>query len=212
MHGFQQFYGQDTITPAFPYDFTVDPDGLKKGRNNLPVAANFFFYNKIGNIAFIGFSNAHAAPTQQKYFDEACTWASQSNPASVVLLGHWNEDGLGCDANSSVPSVANQLIMNPLCSSIKNKLTYFVGHTHCNEVVIPDIGFMIGAQGMSDTSCQNEFGFSIVDTTANSFKVYYFPLQVLNKYDHYNVILECIRANGISGCYHMAELWSNQPF
>ena len=93
-----QFYGQDTIASkssdtAAPFDFQNDPDGPNKGRNNLPVASNFFFYHKIGNVAFIGYSGGHSYESQIGFFDEACTWATSTNPSSVVLLNHWNDAG-----------------------------------------------------------------------------------------------------------------------
>lgn len=43
----------------------------------------------------IGFSGAHTFDSQTALFDEACTWAQESNPAVVLLLTHWNSDGKG---------------------------------------------------------------------------------------------------------------------
>lgn len=56
-NGFMQFYGQDTIaaTDASPYDFSVNPDAASEDKaENLPSAANYFFYNQVGNTGFIG--------------------------------------------------------------------------------------------------------------------------------------------------------------
>ena len=49
-----QFYGQDVLASkasekADPFDFSVDPDVTKGG---LPVASNFFFYNKVCNFMY----------------------------------------------------------------------------------------------------------------------------------------------------------------
>jgi hypothetical protein len=60
-NGFMQFYGQDTIaaTAAAPFDYTNNPDAnpdtdRADKAENLPAASNYFFYNQVGNTAFIG--------------------------------------------------------------------------------------------------------------------------------------------------------------
>lgn len=56
-NGFMQFYGQDTIaaSTASPYDFTNNPDSSSAdAAENLPASSNYFFYNQVGNTAFIG--------------------------------------------------------------------------------------------------------------------------------------------------------------
>jgi len=83
-NGFFQFYGQDTASKSFPYDFSVDPD-LDPDAEKLPPAENFFWYNKIGNTAFIGFSGAHSYASMSTLIDEACAWAAETNPSLVVL-------------------------------------------------------------------------------------------------------------------------------
>lgn len=64
-------------------------------------------------------------------------------------MGHWNEDGLGCSADMTTPTVYSTLKSEPKCAGIADKLKYFEGHAHCNEVVEKDVGFMVGANGMS---------------------------------------------------------------
>ena len=152
--GFMQFYGMDVIASAgsekaAPFDFSVDPDGANKGRNNLAHVSNFMFYNKVGNVGFIGFSGAHSFASQQAYFTEACTWASAANPDVLLLLGHWNNDGDGCDG-ASAPEVYAQLAALPACAPVSKRMKYFMGHKHCNIVTEPNVGFMVGALGMGD--------------------------------------------------------------
>jgi hypothetical protein len=59
-NGFMQFYAQDTIaaSASSPFDFANNPDKETDDRNeaaeNLPTASNYFFYNQVGNTAFIG--------------------------------------------------------------------------------------------------------------------------------------------------------------
>ena len=215
--GFMQFYGMDVIASAAsdvsaPFDLSVDPDGPNKGRNNLPTASNFMFYNKLGNVGFIGFSGAHSLDSQVAYFTEACTWAAKENPDVLLLLGHWNNDGYGCETGMSAPQLYDELAALPACAPVAKRMKYFMGHKHCNIVTEPDVGFMVGALGMSDSSdCGGVFGFPIVDTTGGAFKVYYFPIQD-SKTDNYDAILSCVRSSGVSGCYHLATQWSFQEF
>lgn len=216
--GFMQFYGQDVIAAkasdvAMPYDLSVDPDGDSKGRNNLPPGSNFMFYNKVGNVAFIGFSGAHSFESQLGYFEEACSWASAENADAVLLLGHWDTDNNGCPSEMSTPALYSELLALPACASIAGKMKYFMGHKHCNMVTDPDVGFMVGAMGMADSSsCGGTFGLPVVDTTEGSFKVYYFPLARTDGFDNYDAVLNCVRTSGVSQCYHLATVWTSRPF
>jgi hypothetical protein len=212
-NGFIQFYGQDTAaaTATSPFDFSVNPD-VNKGAENLPPASNFFFYNKVGNTAFIGYSGAHTFASMQAHFNDACTWVSEANPAVLLLLGHWNSDGDGCESEATVPMIYSEIANLPACAPVKDKIKYFMGHKHCNIVTEKDTGFMVGAMGMSDhDECGGAFGIPIVDTTGGTFKVYYFPIAQANKFDNYETILSCVRQNGVSGCYHLATLWAETP-
>ncbi len=130
------------------------------------------------------------------------------------LEGHWNSKGDGCSADATVPAVYSELYQLPACQAVKSKMKYFMGHKHCNYVTAPEVGFMIGGLGMSDSSCAPIFGFSVVDTTANQVNIYYFPVQQVDEtddtYDNYDTILNCVEANGVSGCYSLAQKWSFQ--
>ena len=156
------------------------------------------------------------------YFTEACSWASSNADTidALLILGHWNSDGDGCDSLSPVPMVFTEMAALPECAAVKDKLKYFMGHKHCNIITEKDVGFMVGAQGMSDaTECGGTYGIPVVDTTGGTFKVYYFPIaqaKTLKKrdvvtFDNYDSILSCVKTNGITGCYHLADLWAETP-
>ena len=101
----------------------------------------------------------------------------------------------------------------PACQPIASKMRYFVGHEHCNLVMEANVGFMVGANGMSDSRCGAEYGFSVLDTTGGDYKVYYFPVyDVANNIDNYEATISCIQENGVSGCYHLATLWAATPY
>lgn len=190
-----------------PYDFTANPD-VSPNANNIPPASDFFWYNKIGNTAFIAFSGAHSYQQTLPYFEEACQWASTANADAVVLLGHWNSDGDGCESDMTVQSVYSELMSLKSCAPISSKLKYFVGHKHCNIVLEDKVGFMVGGQGMGDaTACGGSFGIPVVDTTGGSFKVYFFPIAQANAFDNYDTVLNCIKSSGVSKCYHLATQW-----
>ena len=80
-----------------------------------------------------------------------------------------------------------------------------------NTVTSPDLGFMVGAMGMMDASCTGQFGIPVLDTFDGKLNVYYFPINELNSYDNYDKIVSCFQERGISGCYHLATLWSSTP-
>lgn len=207
-----------TSKSATPYDFSADPrhifnDG--KGKY-LAKFSNFFFYNTIGNVGFIGFSGAYNYETTGKvYFEEACEYFAGRDDAKVVLLlGHWHKPDRG-SPDMSTPEVYANLMSLDACKPVASRLRYVEGHQHCNQVMEADVGFMVGGNGMPDKSdCSGEFGFPIFDSTGATFNVYYFPFQSLginnsSAFDNFDAIYECVRQNGISGCYHMARLWSS---
>eukprot|EP00595_Chromulina_sp_UTEXLB2642_P001464 CAMPEP_0196765534 /NCGR_PEP_ID=MMETSP1095-20130614/9517_1 /TAXON_ID=96789 ORGANISM="Chromulina nebulosa, Strain UTEXLB2642" /NCGR_SAMPLE_ID=MMETSP1095 /ASSEMBLY_ACC=CAM_ASM_000446 /LENGTH=405 /DNA_ID=CAMNT_0042123769 /DNA_START=200 /DNA_END=1417 /DNA_ORIENTATION=- len=214
-NGFMQFYGQDVIASTqldTPYDFSINPDESSSRSGSITAASNFFSYNKLGNIAFIGYSGAYDFTELSSYFVEACEWADSNEDIDVILLlGHWNSDGDGCPSDATVPITYQQLQSLSSCSSSISKMRYFMGHEHCNMITEPDIGFMVGAQGMSDTKCSGQFGIPVVDSTNGTFNVYYFPINELNSFDNYDETLACFQEKGVSGCYDLATLWSTTP-
>mmetsp|Transcript_10997 Transcript_10997/g.16760 ORF Transcript_10997/g.16760 Transcript_10997/m.16760 type:complete len:515 (-) Transcript_10997:175-1719(-) len=217
-NGFMQFYAQDVaaseVDPTVPFDFSKDPDAPDTNAENLPPASNYFYYNQVGNVGFIGYSGAHTWEESEGYFTEACTWASSTPGIStLLLLGHWNSDGDGCDSEMTVPEVYKSIASLPACEPVASKMRYMLGHKHCNMVMEEGAGFMVGGIGMSDYQCGGDFGIPVVDTTGGSFKVYYFPVQgawPTDKVDNYNEVLSCITENGVSGCYHLAVEWANE--
>jgi hypothetical protein len=79
----------------------------------------------------------------------------------------------------------------------------------------PDVGFMVGAMGMGPSvGCDDSFGIPVLDTTDDQFQMYYFPITSINPkngYDNYEETLSCFQDNGVSGCYHLANVWSYTP-
>jgi hypothetical protein len=62
-------------------------------RNNIPKSSDYFFYNKMGNVGFIGYSGAYSFDDMKNYFSEACSWAAEDTSLDVLLLvGHWNNE------------------------------------------------------------------------------------------------------------------------
>lgn len=145
-----QMYAQDVIASvqaeqsgsSSPYDFSHNPDSPAEA-TNIPPASDFFFYYLLGNTAFIGYSGAHTYEETLPYLEESCLWAQSVNPASIVLLGHWNNEGYGCEDVMTVPNLYNELKSIPACQPIASKMKYFMGHQHCNHIVEEDVGFMV---------------------------------------------------------------------
>lgn len=145
-NGFMQYYGQDvaaSVESSEPYDFSVNPDAEDATAFSIPSAKNYFFYNQVGNTAFIGFSGAHSFDEMTPMFEEACTWAAAANPDVILLLGHWNHIGLGCSEGSTVPQAYDNIASLEACKAIVPKLQYVMGHEHCNMVTEPDLGYMV---------------------------------------------------------------------
>jgi len=81
---------------------------------------------------------------------------------------------------------------------------------------------MVGSNGMTDSldMSTNEWGVTIVDTAATTFKVYYFPLvgitssskqtsDAVVSFDNYQTVLDCFKNKGVRGCYSLAKGWTN---
>lgn len=221
-NGYMQFYGQDVYASTasnVPYDFSIDPDvdqKFKLNAYNMPEAKNFFTYNKIGNIGMVSFSGAHLYSDQRGMFDEACAWLTESNPAVIFLLGHWNTPADGC-VDTTVPMIYKKLQDMSTCSAVKDRMKYFQGHTHCNTVVEKDIGYMVGGNGKEWSSkgegiCENEFGIPFIDTKDSTFSIHYFPISNTVDPDLYDNLISCINTEGsIRGCYHLSETWAEIP-
>jgi len=76
----------------------------------------------IHSISNLSFSTVRTVRTQ--YFEEACSWAAnEKTPLSaVVLVGHWNTPGDGCEGGLSVPSAYQKLLTLNACKPIASKV------------------------------------------------------------------------------------------
>jgi len=219
MTGFYQWYAQDTAAslaaPLIPYDYSVNVAAPDATAHTLPPATNLFTYHKLGNIVFIGFSGAHEYKAQESLFVDACNYAVSAGADAVLLQGHWDVPGDGAPEGASVPEVFELIKALPSCQPIASKMKYFEGHKHCNVVKEADVGFMVGAQGMSDSSdCGGVFGIPVVDTTDGRFRVYYFEIN--NEKvgsDYFEETLKCFADKGVSSCYDLPSVvkWADVP-
>jgi len=234
-NGFMQWYGQDTAaargqlagesTSEAPYDFSVSPDeGYVRGAvlgGNLVEPSNTFFYNQIGNVAFIGYAGVYDLATLEGQMTEACAWLpTQPGIELAVMLGHWDKGGDGATDATAVPGLYDRARSFPGCSELdeQGKLKMFMGHTHCNEVAPHgniDTGFMVAGMGMG--GCGN-YGVPILDTTGGFVRVWYFPIveappfvHPVNASDSFNEVSRCVTRNGWRQCTHLAQLWLEQP-
>jgi hypothetical protein len=266
-----QMYGQDVIASLqaepTPYDFSHNPDSPAEA-TNIPPASDFFWsaaqpsravpsphwhrrYYQLGNTAFIGYSGAHTYEETLPYLEESCTWAQSVNPASIVLLGHWNNEGYGCEDLMTVPNLYTELKSVPACQPLVSKMKYFMGHQHCNHIVEQDVGYMVCpsplrsmtaslnthrsvAKAWATSSAVETLAFLFLtppvrlcfplwlsvsvslsrpsithSPTGGRFKVYFFPIQAHRGYTYYQDTVKCFRDNGVSGCYHLAQVWAD---
>ena len=221
--GFMQYYGQDTMSslntsrPNQEYlDFSTHAsDHLfpLKLRQPIPHHKNYFFYNMVGNIGFLGYSGAHKWLHTEQDFQEGCRWfAEQKGLDVVMLLTHWNAQDSGCSNGMAGIDVHKKMLELPECKPLASKLKYFVGHTHCNMISEQGVGFMLGGFGMMGTLNCGNFGLPIVDTTGGHIRVLYFPIQNTHTSSdqaeaNFNNLTSCITDHGFGGCEHLAEVW-----
>lgn len=206
-YGFMQYYGQDTqagMRSSVPYDFSV-----ARAPHLLPIAENFLVSHQIGDLAFFGYSGAHPWKTLQPYAAEFCRWMENASSVTTALvLGHWNDDNLGC-SDTSVPNVWSHMKSLPGCSS--KLMLYVDGHEHCNKVTEPDHGFMIGANGMGGCG---QFGFMILESNDDPVKpvrVDYFEINN-QSHDYWDDVWGCLSTNGYIGCRDShAQGWRRAP-
>mmetsp|Transcript_9318 Transcript_9318/g.27382 ORF Transcript_9318/g.27382 Transcript_9318/m.27382 type:complete len:230 (+) Transcript_9318:1098-1787(+) len=205
-----QWYAQDPISEGF-LDFAVDPDAQQDWDIVQNDPKNLFWYNKLGNVGFIGYSGGSSWEEMKPDFQEACAFmGSEGGPDVVVLLGHWNDRGMGCEQDMTVPAVRKEILELPGCSAFGDRLKAFDGHKHCNYVQETGADgkgniFMIGAHGMED-HCDPQYGFAYVESDATSYRVYYFEEQNATE-DNYEALKACFDAKGVAGCKDMAATW-----
>jgi len=209
-NGFAQWHMMDTVASnssfnkstfagADVFDLTVDPDASSWFRYAFqdPIAhpKNFFWFNQLGDVVFVGFSGAHAWSTQRDLFAEACEflYTVQHSTNWVVLLGHWDftEDGTTGTGGMMGTPYGYWKMVTDSCTAFKEyyahgRMKYVTGHTHCNmanphdhprddadfplkDNVTGYDGFLVGGMGMDDSSAlcgaRNNYGMTVMATT-----------------------------------------------
>jgi len=212
-NGHMQWYAQDTIAAkaqeSQPFDFSQSPD-----ENNIVDISNTFWYYTMGNVAFIGFSNAYEWNATEAYFVEACQWVKSTKPALVFLMGHWNGENAGCSGGMSTEDAYTRVQGVAGCDTLGTRIKFVEGHKHCNYVTKPNTGYVLGAFGFadSDTSCDGAFGLPILDTRNDWARLYYFELGLKGeRTNNFDAIIDCVTTKGFSECTHYAQLWMEEP-
>jgi len=210
-NGHMQWYAQDAVSASSasnPFDFSANPDW-----GQVAAIGNTFWYHAIGNVAFIGFSNAYDWGSSYSHFVDACAWVETQQPELVVLMGHWNGVNLGCASGMDTDDVYGKVAALPGCSSLGSRLKYIEGHKHCNYVTKSNTGFLLGSFGFEDGdgSCSGAFGIPVLDTRNGVAKLYYYELGEHGyKTGNFDAILACFRDNGLSGCTQYAQVWMSE--
>lgn len=210
-YGHAQWYAQDTMAANGTqlFHFINDPD-----KGQILDHSNTFWYHKVGNVAFVGFSNAYSWEELGPYFQEACNWAQGSKPALVVLLGHWNGGGMGCAAGMDTPSAYSRVRNIDACRALGSRLKWVEGHKHCNQILVPNTGFLLGSFGFEDgdARCHGAFAIPILDTRGGRARLYYYELGKSGKRtDNFDTIMSCLMEHGHSGCTQYADKWMDEP-
>ena len=113
-----------------------------------------------------------------------------------------------------MPEVYKDISKLAECAAVKDRMRYLMGHQHCNKVVEPGVGFMVGGAGMSGCG---QFGVTVLDSSpaagaaasATPLSVYHFRINSDDGPDYYNQTAECFRQKGVSGCYDLdnVDVW-----
>lgn len=220
-NGFMQFYAQDTKaaealgagSSAPIFNFSVDPDssGFLGFGCSRPRVENFFWYNQLGNVGFVGQSGAHNLFESLPLMKEACAWLPRQPGLDVVILmGHWDTEDLGAADDMAMPFWYRQMVSLPGCQEFADRgmLKYVMGHTHCNSPHPrgdPGTGFRVAGFGME--GCGN-FGIPVVDTSEGRVRFWYFDMLTETAYES---VIDCIMAAGWRNCTHLATSWLDQP-
>jgi len=202
-----QWYPQDTMSAkkdhTDPFDFHRDPE-----KNETAAASNFQWYNRVGNVAFIGYTAVYGWETQRPFFEEACAWAADEDPALLLVLGHYHAVDMGAKKRMDAPSVYNMLRGMPGCNKLGTRIKFFEGHLHCNGIIFENTGFLVGSFGMGPGGCKGLYpytgdgalGLPILDTRGKKSKLYYLELAKDKQKTHFDDLLECLESKGLSGC------------
>jgi len=180
--GQMQYYPMDSIASQDNqiFSFDVDPDQNRQWNQFLNNASNFMFYHKLGNVGFLVYTGAADFDETLPHLEAACAYFAEVQPEVIFLLGHWNNEGLGCTKRMAVPEIHEALMQIPGCSGFGRRLKYMDGHEHCNYIQAKDehnnYGFMIGGHGMADAMCAPQYGFVYLDTTSDRIRLFYFEI------------------------------------
>jgi len=238
-------YAQDSkaaekLLPGQPTNQGVPPFNFSE-TGRLANIENSFWYNQMGNLGLVGFSGAFSLEESSPLMSEACSWVGEQvkngDMDAVLLVGHWDTDGMGASAEMAVPAFYKEMAALDGCKEldaqgidysisvvplfqisnsdffpVADKFKFFMGHTHCN-VPHPhgnnNTGWMVAGQGME--GCGN-YGFTIFDTTEQRIRIYYFEVVSQNGEDTYDEVLQCINSNGgWRECVQHATVWLDQP-
>merc|ERR1711957_428272 len=122
--------------------------------------------------------------------------------------GHWDGDNMGCASGMAASEVYDKVQSLSGCDALQGRIKYFEGHTHCNQIMESNTGFMVGANGMS--GCGN-FGLPILDTRGDQATLWYFSLGSNGqRHSNWDEVLTCIRNYGFSACTQYADKWMQQ--
>lgn len=220
--GFAQWYAQDTVATSLSAPASRRAPGLRTPAG-LPGAEHFFFYHILGDVGFLGYSGAHTWESQAHLFREACSYFASEQPSQVYLLGHWNQEELGCEAGMDVPQLFSTLQVGA-CRAMADRMRYFMGHEHCNMPTPDGRGFLVGGAGAAQGNC-NEWGFAYVDTRAGAgtaagpdrgaqaagHVVAKFTVAT-DEADYYPDLAACIAGSGsLSACIRPhSDIWVNE--
>lgn len=221
-NGKLQFYAQDAAASVLQgqiavsdnavfLNLTVDPDGaLLTVAQKRPDVSNSVWWHAMGDLGFVGYSGAYTFAEVQPYFAQACEWLGALNANATFVVGHWNDAGMGCDADMDVPDVFAAISAMPGCDGLaaKSSLRYVMGHTHCNSVTEANTGFMVAGQGMG--GCGN-FGVPVFDTATQPgrVQVHYFDLTTA---EVAAAATSCVRNQGYGACLgDFATTWLDVP-
>jgi len=182
-----------------------------------PVAhpSNFFFFNQLGDLGFVGYTPLGSWEEMKPWFEEACTYMQRDSVKHVYILNHWNKPGMGAKKTLETPAVWRRLPKEiEACTPIEQKLRYAMGHEHCNRPEDGGRGLMVGGTGMTEMmGCQHAWGFAYISTKGKGgegdgdLTVAYFTVATDSE-DKYSEIMECLREKGgPSQCLHLADVW-----
>ena len=223
-NGYLQYYALDSAAsqgdPSQPFNLSVSPDGAQPNtRGFLPDARNFVHYSKVGNQGYLVFSGVYGFAELKPQFEEFCAWLGTEDVAVAFIAAHFNVVNAGCQAGMATSLVYKAIRAYPGCKELdaKGLLMYQEGHEHCNMVVDPGVGIMVGGQGVGLFGCNNSlwgydnFGIPVVDSTGGRVRVLYYPVADTRGVDNYDAIHDCFRDRGLSACTHLAEVWIDKP-